>query len=433
MTKAWLALALALAGCGRLGFEPVEGLRQDGGSDVPAGDLVTIVVTSDQYLAEVAGTPIAGATVLVERSGGPDRLMTDASGMAQFSAAGAIACHVVYKSDLGWRGYTVAAPLAGTIELGSRLATSPTHGMTFVLPASGNPSQFTVQFPSHCVTPSPSSTPSVAISYNAACEGTQGRLIGYALASAGTGPDLYVDAGLVTLANGGTYTVPGSYQALPVHPLAISNLPAATDTVTAEVLARSGLDLTALTPVPVGATAQGSSAMLNLGAVPGGNALHLQVLALTPLAYVSTSDRIAPVALAAQAAAVDARGMLPPIDSAMPGARAVSWTGGAGGTITIVEGIAGGVQWDLYLDPSATSARVPDLPADLGVPVPGTFDFLSIVKLDVPGATLADLLPTIDRRWPSWPHDPLLLPPAGGAMSRLLYLGTQQPPVAPGP
>lgn len=63
-------------------------------------------------------------------------------------------------------------------------------------------------------------------------------------------------------------------------------------------------------------------------------------------------------------------------------------------------------------------------------PVPGTFDVLSIVKLDVPGATLADLVPTIDRRWPSWPHDPLLLPPVGGAMSRMLYSRSLGPAVA---
>lgn len=424
MTRSCLALviAIALAGCGRLGFEDARGRGIDGGIDVAPGAAVTLVVTSDQYLAEVAGTPVAGATVLVERSGGTERLATDATGTVRFAAAGVIACHVIYKSEIGWRGYTVAAPPAGvTIELGSRRASSPTHDMTFALPPTDSAAAFTVRLPEHCATPGPQSTPSVDLPYEVACEGKKVRLIGYALAPAGSGPDSYLDAGTVTLANGGAITVPGSYLALPVHPLEITNLPASTVTATAEVLSRNDLDLTSLTPTPATAVPQGSSAMLNVEAVPGGNALRVRVSNVLPVAYLSSSERIAPVVAASVAPVIDARPMLPLFDSLTAGGgQSASWTGGGGGTLTIVEGIAAGVQWDLYLDGSATSARVPDLPADLGLTFPDVADVLSVVTLAVPGATAADLLPTIDRRWSLWPHDPVLLPPGGSSISRIL-------------
>src|SRR5262249_29380106 len=126
--------ALALAGCGRLGFHEIA--ASDAPDDATPGattDAVTVILVSDQYLSEPAGKPVAGATVLVDRATGTDRLTTDAAGIARFPAAGALACHVVYKSDLGWRGYTIDLSLAGapgateappgtTIELGGRPA-----------------------------------------------------------------------------------------------------------------------------------------------------------------------------------------------------------------------------------------------------------------------------------------------------------------------
>ena len=433
MTKASLALAIAAAGCGRLNFQDITGHAADGnlGGDGATGDLVTLVIASDEYLAEPAGLPIAGATVLIERAGGTERLTTDATGTVQFSATGAIACHAIYKSDIGWRGYTIAAPPAGKIELGSRPASNPTHNMTFTLPASATAEQFTVRLPEHCATPPMFGAPSMGLAYEAACEGTTPRVIGFALTPTGSGnPNLYLDAGFVALANGTTHPITGSYAPLVTRTLQITNLPLATDTVRAEILARTGLDLTSLTPSPRSITPGSTTASLDFGVVPGGNTLRVQVVPPTPISRVAASERIAPLLGTGNPVAFDVRTMLPALDSLTPdGARAVRWTGGGtGGTITIVEAIASNVQWDAYLPPTATSMQLLDLPPDLGVPIPKSVDVVAVVKLDIPGATAADLLPTIDRRWPLWPHDPMLLPPAGSSNAHILYSAALGPP-----
>jgi hypothetical protein len=169
---------------------------------------------------------------------------------------------------------------------------------------------------------------------------------------------------------------------------------------------------------------------LSFGVVPGGNAVRVQVIPSTPIALLASSERIAPLATATLPATFDASSMLPAIDSlALDGARGLRWTGGgSGGTITVVEAIAGGVQWDFYLEPAATSVHLPDLPADLGVPMPDSADVVSVVKLDVPGVSRTDLLPTIDRRWSRWPHDATLFPPAGSSLARILYSAALGPP-----
>ena len=421
-----IGIGLALgAGCGRLGFADVPA------PDGAAGDSVTVILTSDEYLAEPAGKPIAGATVLVERAGGTDRLTTDLSGMARFPADGALACHVIYKSDLGWRGYTIAPPLmaaASTIELGSRPATNANHNLTFMLPASANATQFTVRVPLRCAVPPTSSTASVATPFDASCEGGTVHAFGFALPTAGSSlPAFYVDAGAVALVNNTTIHVGGSYVQLPTRMLQVTNLPAATSNVSAELFQRSGLDLTSLTPDPPITVGNGTSATLQLATAPGGGDLWLAAFGAEAAQLFSTSQLIAPLGLAASTS-FDARAMLPLISSlSVSDPARMTWTGGDGGTITIVERSASGVQWDWYLPASATSAALPAIPDDLGVPQQKAVDFATVTKLGVPGALGGDLLPTIDRRWSLWPTDAMLFPQAGAAKTWLLYSASRGP------
>lgn len=432
-----LALVLVLSGCGRFGF---QSLADHGGDPIDAaivaGDQIAVRVTTDQYLSEPPGKPVAGATVLVDRAGGTDRLMTDAAGVAAFAADGALACHVIYHGDLGWRGYTVELPggaaAAGmTIELGARPASNPNHDVTFALPASANAGDFTVRVPQHCANPPYSSAPSVSTSFEASCEGAQVRAVGFVRGAVGTGaPDLYLDAGMVTLTNHATLTMTGGYQSLATRSLQVTNLPANTEDVVGEIVLRSGLDLTSLTPTLDGVTPSGGTASLRLGAAPGGNAVSINVLGTMPVQYLSSSARIAP--LAATTTVLDARDLVPLFASlTVTDPTRVRWTGASAGTITIVERNAGGVQWDWYLPPDASVATLPAIPADLGVPAPKVPDYASVIRLAVPGLSELDLLPTIDRRWPSWPHDPVLLPPAGSAEAEILYTSALGPPAPP--
>jgi hypothetical protein len=418
------ALAIALAGCGRLGFQDVAGL------DATPADLVTLVVTSDAYRGDPAGIPIAGATVLVERSTGTDRLVTDATGHAQFAAAGAIACHVIYQSIIGWRGYTVQPPPAGAIELGGRPAVNQNHVVTLALPASPGATNYAAQFPEHCASPPlGGGSPSVQFIYYTPCDGAAVHAVGFAIATPlGSGtPQRYLDAGTVTLRNGTTLQVTGSYQTLPMQTLQLTNLPAGAASVVAKVVARAGLDLTALTPFRDSATPSGGTATLPLEAAPGGNGLEIIVSGGLPLQYTQTSELIVPLGAIPQT--FDARDMLPLFESmTITDPTRIAWTGGAGGTITIVERFDGDLQWDWYLPGSATVARLPAIPADLGVPAPQVPGSVWVIKLAVPGATGDDLVPTLDRRWPAWPHDAMLLPAAGGASTQLLYSSGLGPP-----
>lgn len=430
MTTTRFALAIALAGCGRVGFQDIAGpTAGDAGSDAPAGDTVTLVVTSDEYLSEPAGMPIAGATVLVERSAGTDRLVTDATGRAQFAAAGVIACHVLYQSSIGWRGYTVQPPPAGTIELGSRPAFNQNHSFTFALPSNATASDYTVRLPEHCGFPPYTGSPSVQFTYAPACEGATVHAVGFVRTQVGSGlPDLYLDAGMVTLRNGTTQQVTGGYQQLPTRTLQLTDLPAGATSVGAEVVARAGLDLTSLSPDFYSAAPSGGAATLHEEVAPGGNSLEISVSGGLPIQYGTSSELIVPLATTAPQT-FDAKDMLPLFESmTITDPTRISWTGGAGGAITIVERIGGDFQWDWYLPASATVARLPAIPADLGVPAPQVPGDASVTKLAVPGAAGGDLVPTIDRRWSVWPHDAVLLPAAGGASTEILYTAALGPP-----
>lgn len=237
-----------------------------------------------------------------------------------------------------------------------------------------------------------------------------------------TPQDRYLDAGNVTLTSGSTRTITGTYAALPTYAVQVGRLPALASSVDAGIYARTGLDLTLLGGDFTSATPQGGTATVSATAAPGGNALWVSTLANLPIQYSSTSDRIVPAMIAPQMS-FDAQTLVPLFDSlVLTRPPTVAWTGGEGqGTILAVEITSGQVQWDAYLAPSATSVTFPALPADLGVPVPQSFDFASVARLDIPGATTADLVPTIDRTWPSWPHDPTVFPAAGAGMARIVY------------
>jgi hypothetical protein len=93
-----------------------------------------------------------------------------------------------------------------------------------------------------------------------------------------------------------------------------------------------------------------------------------------------------------------------------PGPLSMTWTGGGtGGTLieVQVDDTVSSVTWRAYLEPSATSAIFPTLPSDLGVPAASAFSGL-VIKYDVPGATAADIIRTLDRVDYQPYDDPLL-------------------------
>lgn len=131
----------------------ISGLAAGGGDgDGGAGDTITLVVASDASATDPAGTPLAGATMLIERAGGTERIATDATGSARFSAAGVTAWHVALRQGQGWRIYTMVGPPSGTIELGHRPASGPDHTMKFVVPDNGS-SNFWLHLPESCAFP----------------------------------------------------------------------------------------------------------------------------------------------------------------------------------------------------------------------------------------------------------------------------------------
>jgi hypothetical protein len=429
MTGARFVLVIALAGCGRLGFRDVADAPGDGERPTDPEHL-TLVVVSDEYGSDRIGTPIPGATVLVDRGAGRgaglERSVTDDQGTARFAIAGVVACHVVFKGDLGWRLYTIVAPRAGTIELGGRPEVGINLRMTFALPTSATAGDYTIRVDEHCGRAAYVSGPSVQLEFDHACLGKPERVLAFARNSA---TDVYLDAGEVTLADAATYQLTGTYQPVPTHKIQVADLPVGTTSMEADLLARVGLDLVPLSPTPSSVAAQGRSATQIVDAAPGGDTLRVAAFGATGLPYLASSERITPTPLAS-VISVSAAAMLPlfdTLDAAHP--PSLAWTGGDGGTILAVEANAGAVQWDAYLEPTATALAFPEIPADLQVPIPKAFDYVSLTKLAVPGATAADLIRTIDRRWLAWPHDDLLFPAEGAASTHMLYTRALGPPV----
>jgi len=420
-----LALALLLAGCGRVGFQEIAGHSGDldaggGGSS----NAITVVVTSDETSTAPAGAPIAGATVVIERGTGalPERTTTDARGTVQFTAAGVAAFHIAFRSGPGWRVYTVQAPPSGTIALGGRsLTTTFSHGMKFALPDNGS-SNFWLNLGASCAISPKYGSATFTLGYVPACEGKTTRVIAFTTAP-GTTQDRYIDVGNVTLANGAMKTVTGNYAQPTALTVQLTGLPGLVSSAHAGIYARAGLDLTALGgDYNSVATPGGGTVNVPTSAAPGGNTLWVSTIGDLPIQYESSSDRVVPATIAAQMT-FDARTMVPLFSQlTLTAPPSVSWTGGAGqGTILALEITTGSLQWDAYLPPSASSARFPSLPGDLGVPVPASYDFASLARLDIPGATTADVARTIDQTWPSWPSDDAVFPAAGGGMARIVY------------
>lgn len=419
-----LALALLLAGCGRVGFEEIAGRGGDDAGSGGGSNAITLVVTSDETASTPGGAPIAGATVLVEHGAGtlPERLTTDAGGTAQFAAAGVVACHVAFRSGPGWRVYTIQAPPSGTIALGGRsLTTTFSHGMKFALPDNGS-SNFWLNLGASCAIPPKYGSPTFTLGYVPACEGKTTHVIAFTTAP-GTTSDRYIDVGNVTLANGAMKTVTGNYLQPTPYSVQITGMPGVIGSAGVGIYARSGLDLTHLGgDFDSVSTPGGGTVNVPTSAAPGGNTLWVSLRGDLPIQYESSTDRIVPATIAAQMT-FDARTAVPVFSQlTLTAPPSVSWIDGAGqGTILALEITSGSLQWDAYLPPSATSARFPDLPSDLGVPVPASYDFASLARLDIPGATTADLARTIDHTWPSWPSDGSVFPAVGSGMARIVY------------
>jgi hypothetical protein len=426
------ALVLALASCGRLGFSETNSPTGDSGAGSEAmSGTVRVVVVTDETLPGVvpatkAGLPVDSATVLVDRGTGTlERLLTDAQGSVTLATDGLVAYHVVYGSGSAWRVYTVATGATGTVSLGGN-ASSADGQMTIVLP-NGPGNTFAANLPEHCQSIfNVSSTPSLSIPYNGPCEGQVVRVIGFA--STNLSNERYVDAGMVKIARGTQVMVSGSYATPPTYAIQLTNLPAGAQFVTAEVLARSQLDLTPMessstsgqTPVT------GPTMTVTTTAAAGANTLRVTAdNGRAGRAFISTSEQIAPVSFSAPpiSARFDAKALLPAFTSFDFDAKLnLTWAGGTGGTMIVVELLTDSFEWDAYLPPTATSLALPVIPADIGFPRSPTVYDVTLRRLDIPGATAVGLTPAIDKTWRRWPHDAALLPASGNRMAEARYV-----------
>jgi hypothetical protein len=437
------ALVLALASCGRLGFNDAQSItvddggadsgRPDSGGDGGGGANTVRVVVATDYTPPGAGpdttpgTPVDSATVLVDRGTGTlERLLTDAQGSVTLNTDGLVAYHVVYGSSNAWRVYTVATGATGTISLGGN--DPPVGGnVTIVLP-SGAGNTFDAHLPEHCQSIFDEfSTPSVSIQYNGACDGHAVRAIGFA--STNLNNVRYVDAGMVKLAPGTRSMVTGTYAALPTHSIQLTKVPAGAQFVSAQVLARDGLDLTPMesNSSPNQTQVTGPTMTLTTTAAAGGNALRVTAdVGRAGRAFRSTSEQIAPVSFAGAttSASFDASNLLPPFTAFDFDAKLnLTWSGGgASGTMIVMQLLTDSFEWDAYLPPSTTALAFPVIPADIGFPRAPTVYDVRLRRIDVPGATAAGLTPAIDRTWRQWPHDAALFPASGNRLAEARFI-----------
>ena len=423
---------LALASCGRLGFNDPRSITGDGGADSGGTNTVRVVVATDYVPPGTGpdttpGTPVDSATVLVDRGAGTlERLLTDAQGSVTLPTDGLVAYHVVYGSANAWRVYTVATGATGTISLGGN--DPPADGnVTIVLP-SGSGNEFSAHLPEHCQSIyEPFSTPSVTILYSSGCAGQVVHAIGFV--STNLNNIRYVDAGMVRLAPGAQTVVTGTYAALPTHTIQLTNVPAAAKFVSAQVLARNQLDLTPVesSSSPNETQVTGPTMTLTTTAGAGGNTLRVTAdVGRAGRAFLSTSEQIVPVSFTAApiTTSFDAKTLLPAFTSFDFDPKLnLTWVGGGNsGTMIVMQLLTDSFEWDAYLPPSATALALPVIPADIGFPRTPTVYQVRLMRIDVPGATAVGLTPTIDRTWRRWPHDPALFPASGNRMAEASFI-----------
>lgn len=392
---------LVAAACGRIGFSPLGG--GDGGvtgfdGRVPANAIV-VSVTTDSSNA----TPVAGATVLVDRgTGSLEPQLTDASGTAEISAASATTFHVVYAAGASaWRVYTViAAPPGSLVALGGRhSASAAMSSMTWTVPSLGPGFSYLPLIPNACGTEPQFVGATMTIAYSTACEGE--TFHAYVLATAPPAIEV-LDGGELTLTANNVQAFPGAFGTPGNYVVNIANVPTGSIALSAtlETTGSDAMPLSYLTPV----TSPGASTSMTVAAPPGGTALLLG--GTGPASGPYTSDTGALVAATGSSTNIDGS-QLPPVLSTLtlsPSASSASWAlaGNTSATpsimwfdATIMTAVA--IQWTAYGPAQTASVQFPPLPADLAAANPenGTWNVVS-VYLYVAAASYAELLATID-------------------------------------
>jgi hypothetical protein len=431
MRIAWL---LALAGCGRYGFSDKPGghdiIIDGGASDSSAAmNSIRLTLMTDSAGAQNAGLPIPGATVLIDRgTGALERLTTDDTGAVSLRPDGIVAYHVLYGGgDNPWRLYTIATGALGPITLGGNGFTSG-GTMTLNVPAVTN-GEFSLNIPGRCGGQT-SHGNKIPIDYTAECEGQTVRAVCFETTDFSTWK--YLDVGTVKLANATTAAVAGSYVALAQHKVVLTGVPAGIS-ATAQVFTRSQLDLTLMQHDDQGldstTTMSGTTATVTMPAAPGGNTVLASFGSPNTkigVAFGGDSVRFIPATFSTTApftATVDGSIMMRPItDVEFDSKAGLTWAGGTGGTITVLDLSTDKYHWTAYLGPAAQSLPFPVIPADIGFPSSQQVSGFDLMKFDIPGATAAGLTPQIDQLWHRWPSDPALLPDTGAGEIRASYI-----------
>jgi hypothetical protein len=423
-------LLLALASCGRYGFSDNPSTSDGGGGadTTAATESLRLLVTTDSAGAQNAGLPIPGATVLVDRgTGALERLTTDGSGAISLQPDGIVAYHVLYGTKDVWRLYTVATGALGPITLGGNGFQSG-GTMTLNLPAVSQ-GDFTLNLPERCG-PQVGSSNRMSVQYTAECEGQTVRALCFETTDFTTWK--YLDIGTLKLSDGTTATATGGYVAQPQHKITLTGVPAGVDAF-ASVFTRSQLDLTLMehddgTGLGTSTTISGTTATVTTTAAPGGNTVlaSLDPPSRPGIAFGGTSERYIPARFSTAApftATADVSTMPPPFfDVQLDSKSGLTWTGGTGGTITVVDLNTDNYHWTAYLPPTATSLPFPVIPADIGFPSTDSVSTFDLMKFDIPGATAEGLTAQIDQLWHRWPHDAALLPDGGAGRITASYI-----------
>ncbi|MGE0397987.1 MAG: carboxypeptidase-like regulatory domain-containing protein [Kofleriaceae bacterium] len=214
--------------CGRVGFDGSDIGEPGGDGSVPPTQIAVRVLGAPGDLD--AGTPIAGATVVVVDGNGPTVHVTNAAGYMIADVAGTATLHVGYRTEVAsdlvaggeWRLYTLVDIVGGSLVSLGYADTWTDITIEVDVPVMQLATRYELRGPKRCGIDGAGTGPLVATAVNG-CDGETIPI--FALALDTNGPLGWLSAGNLSATDGAQYTAAGTWEPFDTQTIRFTNIP----------------------------------------------------------------------------------------------------------------------------------------------------------------------------------------------------------------